>query len=194
MSLMPRACTRRRVRLTLVSKLHPEANPFDPPPPYKGHGRPPVKGPRRPKPSQAAVTAELRDAMVAWYGGGTRSVGIASGSGHRYKADQGFVEIAWVFVRDRTGTHRDESFSSTDPTMGPAAMVEAYAGRWNIETTFQELRGHLGLERRRGGGAGGQSCGRRRACSVWIRSWPCCIRPCQNRSGPAPWIGRARPA
>ena len=33
---------RHRKRLCLVSKLHPEANLFEPPPPYKGKGRPAV--------------------------------------------------------------------------------------------------------------------------------------------------------
>ncbi|QDV35501.1 IS701 family transposase [Tautonia plasticadhaerens] len=147
---LARFCRRHRDRLTLVSKLHPEANLFEPPPPYRGNGRPPVKGARRPKPSQAAAAAELRSETVAWYGGGTRSVGIAQGAGHWYKAGEGLVEIAWVFVRDRTGTHRDEYFFSTDPDMGPTAIIEAYAGRWNLETTFQELRCHLGLETTRG--------------------------------------------
>lgn len=147
---LARFVRRHRARLTLVSKLHPEANLFDPPPPYRGNGRPPVKGARRPKPSQAAAAAELLPEEVAWYGGGTRSVGVAHGTGHWYKAGEGLVEIAWVFVRDRTGTHRDEFFFSTDPAMDPVAMVEAYAGRWNIETTFQELRCHLGLETTRG--------------------------------------------
>ena len=50
---LARFARRHRARLTLVSKLHPEANLFAPPPPYKGNGRPPVKGPRRPKPRQA---------------------------------------------------------------------------------------------------------------------------------------------
>ncbi|WP_246522948.1 transposase [Gemmata palustris] len=44
-----RFCYRHRARLTLVSKLHPDANLFDPPPPYTGKGRPRVKGKRRPK-------------------------------------------------------------------------------------------------------------------------------------------------
>jgi hypothetical protein len=34
--------------------------------------------------------------------------------------------------------------------MTAAAMVEAYAGRWNLETTFQEARCVLGLESTRG--------------------------------------------
>ena len=29
-------------------------------------------------------------------------------------------------------------------------MIEAYCGRWNIETTFQEMRSELGLETTRG--------------------------------------------
>lgn len=147
---LARFCHRHRARLTLVSKLHPEANLFEPPPSYRGNGRPPVKGARRPKPSRAAAAATLRTEEVAWYGGGTRSVGIADGTGHWYKAGEGLVEIAWAFVRDQTGTHRDEYFFSTDPGMSPVAMVEAYTGRWNLETTFQELRCHLGLETTRG--------------------------------------------
>ena len=36
-----RFCQRHRARLTLVSKLHPEANLHEAPPPYTGKGRPP---------------------------------------------------------------------------------------------------------------------------------------------------------
>src|SRR5437763_2767548 len=55
-----RFCHRRRRRLTLVSKLHPDANLFDPPPPPRGgrRGRPPVKGRRRSKPGRAAARAK----------------------------------------------------------------------------------------------------------------------------------------
>ena len=58
--------------------------------------------------------------------------------------------MRWVFVRDRTGTHRDEYFFTTDVTMSPRAVIETYTGRWNIETTFQEARSYLGLETTRG--------------------------------------------
>ena len=87
---------------------------------------------------------------MAWYGGGRREVGVTTGTGHWYKAGEGLVPIAWVFVKDRTGTHRDEYFFSTDTAMTAAAMIEAYAGRWNLETTFQEARCLLGLESTRG--------------------------------------------
>ena len=52
-----RFCHRHRGRLTLVSKLHPDANLFEPPPPYSGKGRPRVKGAALPKPRQAAAGA-----------------------------------------------------------------------------------------------------------------------------------------
>ncbi len=141
---------RHRARLGLVSKLHPEANLFEPPPPYRGKGRPPVKGPRRPKPREAVADAELRTETVAWYGGGERAVGLATGTGHWYKSGEKLVPIVWVFVRDQTGTHRDEYFFSTDVDRTAVAIIGAYCGRWNLETTFQEMRCHLGLESTRG--------------------------------------------
>jgi hypothetical protein len=142
---------RHRLGLTLVSKLHPEANLFEPPPPYSGSGRPRVKGAALPKPSQAAAAARrLRRRSVAWYGGGNRRVGLLSRTGHWYKSGAGLVPIRWVFVRDRDGTHRDEFFFSTDPTLDPVRIIETYTARWNLETTFQEMRALLGLETTRG--------------------------------------------
>jgi hypothetical protein len=146
-----RFCYRHRTRLTLVSKLHPDANLFDPPPPYAGKGRPWVKGNRRSKPREVvAVTAALTQLTVDWYGGGTRRVDTTTETGHWYKAGWGLVPIRWVFVRDNTGTHRDEYFFTTDASLSSAAVIGHYGGRWNIETTFQELRSELGLETTRG--------------------------------------------
>ncbi|MBN9121691.1 MAG: transposase, partial [Planctomycetes bacterium] len=146
-----RFCYRHRARLTLVSKFHPDANLFDPPPPYTGKGRPRVKGPRRPKPraTVAAATAFTRR-EVGWYGGGERTVQTLGGVGHWYKGGRGLVPVRWAFVRDVTGTHRDEYFFTTDPDLTPSAVIDHYCGRWNIETTFQEARSALGLETTRG--------------------------------------------
>jgi hypothetical protein len=58
--------------------------------------------------------------------------------------------VRWVFVKDATGTHRDEYLFTTDPALSADAVVVAYCGRWNIETTFQEARCCLGLETTRG--------------------------------------------
>jgi hypothetical protein len=55
-----------------------------------------------------------------------------------------------VFVKDATGTHRDEYLFTTDPGLPPDAVVGICCGRWNTETTFQEARSARGLETTRG--------------------------------------------
>jgi hypothetical protein len=148
---MARFADHNRERLTLVSKFHPEANPFEPPPPYDGHGRPRVKGTRRPKPRQAVEASSRRRRMtVAWYGGGTRRVETTTGAGSWYKSGEGLVPVRWAFVHDRDGTHRDEYFYATDPTFDVRRIVETYTGRWNIETAFQETRSELHIQTTRG--------------------------------------------
>jgi hypothetical protein len=144
------AC-RHRAHLCLVSKLHPDANLFEPPPAYTGKGRPRVKGDRRPKPRKAVSEARRHKRLtVGWYGGGACRVGTVTGTGHWYKSGEGLVPILWVFVRDRDGTHRDEYFYTTDLGLSARQIIEYYTGRWNIETTFQEVRSGLHLETARG--------------------------------------------
>jgi hypothetical protein len=185
-------CHRHRERLTLVSKLHPDANLYEPPPSYKGKGRPRVKGGRLPKPSQAVAAARrLSRRRVGWYGGGQRRVGVLTGTGHWYKAGQGLVPLRWVFVRDQEGTHRDEYFFTTDAGLTPEAVIGHYAGRWNLETTFQECRAHLGLGTTRG-----------RCRRTVLRAGPCLLGlysvvavlyhglPEGKRSGRVRWPGK----
>jgi hypothetical protein len=154
---------RHRTRLTLVSKFHPDANLYDPPPAYRGKGRPRVKGHRRAKPMAAVARSGRRQRLqVGWYGGGTRRVETVTGTGHWYKAGWGLVPVRWVFVHDLDGTHRDEYFFTTDPTLSLKDLIGSYTARWNLETTFQEMRAYLGLETTRGW------CGR-----TVLRAAPC---------------------
>jgi hypothetical protein len=147
---MARFASRRRGRLTLVSKFYADARLYEPPPPYSGHGRPRVKGVKLPTPEQAVAAAAPTPLNVAWYGGGRRDVATVSGTGQWYKVGQGLVAVRWVFVHDLTGTHRDEYFFTTEVAMSAHEVIETYVGRWNEETTFQEMRSYLGLETTRG--------------------------------------------
>ena len=150
---MSRFADRHRRRLTLVSKFVADANLFQPPPKCRGTkvGRPRVKGKSLPAPCQVvAKTTKRKRIRVSWYGGGWRNVEVVTGKGHWFKSGKGLVPVRWVFVRDFDGTHRDEYFFSTDPSMSAKEIIEHYGGRWNIETTFQEMREHLGLETTRG--------------------------------------------
>jgi hypothetical protein len=147
---LARFASRRHSRLTLVSKFYPDARLYEPPPPYSGHGRPRVKGAKLPTPEQVVAASGRTVLHVAWYGGGRRDVAVVTGTGWWYQAGQGLVAVRWVFVQDRTGTHRDEYFFTTDVRMSARAVIETYVGRWNEETTFQEMRSYLGLETTRG--------------------------------------------
>jgi hypothetical protein len=140
-------------RLHLVSKLHPRANLYQAAPAVVGkrpNGRPRKKGAKLPSPQEVVSRSPRSRHNVAWYGGGRRDVEVVSGTGHWYKGGAGLVELLWVYVRDLSGTHRDEYFYTTDLTLTPAEVIERYAERWNIETTFAEARAYLGLETTRG--------------------------------------------
>jgi hypothetical protein len=147
---LARCAHRRADRLTLVSKFYADAALYQPPPPYSGHGRPRVKGDKLPSPQEAVAHSRRTRLWVRWYGGGRRQVAVVTGTGRWYQAGGGLVPLRWVFVHDLSGTHRDEYFFSTDASMTPRQVIEAYTGRWNIETTFQEARAYLGLETTRG--------------------------------------------
>ncbi len=150
---MARFAKRHSTRLTLVSKLVANANLFAPlPGQSKGtKGRPPIKGRSLPSPAEEARSKRRpKKLRVRWYGGGWRNVDVYTGVGCWYKSGKGIIKIRWVYVIDRDGTHRDECFFATDPSMSPTAIIEMYGGRWNIETTFQEVREHFGLESTRG--------------------------------------------
>jgi DDE superfamily endonuclease len=137
-------------RLSLVSRFYADANLYEPPPPYTGKGRPRIKGAKLPSPQQVVATAQRTPLNVAWYGGGRRDVEVVTGVGHWYKSGVGLVALRWVYVHDRAGTHRDDYLYSTAVSMTAAQIIESYTGRWNIETTFEEMRSYLGLETTRG--------------------------------------------
>ena len=151
---LSRTAAKRPRRLTLISRFYADANLYAPPPARTGRkaaGRPRVKGAKLPSPEMVvARTKKRRKLNVAWYGGGRRDVAVVTGTGHWYKAGEGLVEVLWVFVHDRTGTHRDEYFFTTDVHLTAQQVIECFTGRWSIETTFQEMRAYLGLETTRG--------------------------------------------
>jgi hypothetical protein len=153
---LARQAARSHGRLTYLSHFYADANLYEPPPLLRGKKpahRPRQKGRKLPAPAEVVQQTPRRQRLnVAWYGGGRRDVEVVSQPAHWFKSGQGLVAVLWVWVRDCTGTHRDEYFFTTDVTMTAAAVLETYTGRWNIETTFQEMRAYLGLETTRGRG------------------------------------------
>jgi len=183
---------RHRGRRTLVGTLHPEANLYDPPGRYRGVGRPPVKGARRAKPSQAAGPDARRDELtVDWYGGGKRRVGGAGEVAHRFQAGRGLVELRWVSVPDRTGTHRDEYLYATDPALHRWRSSATTAGVGTSRPPYGRCA-PTWARRRPGAGARRRPPAPPRACSGRTRRWPWCPRRRPRASGPAGSSGRAR--
>jgi len=75
----------------------------------------------------------------------TRRVELVTGQGHWYRSGAGLVLIRWGIVHDVQGTHRDEYFYTTDPTLAAPQIVSLYTGRGSVEVTFAEARRHLEL-------------------------------------------------
>jgi hypothetical protein len=144
---------RQRQRLTLVSRFYADANLYALPAQRqtkKAKGRPRQKGRKLAKPEAVVRRTRRQRLRVAWYGGGQRDIEVVTRTGHWYKAGAGLVPVRWVYVHDCTGTHRDEYFFSTDVELSAKEIVEGYTRRWNIETTFQEMRTWLKFEKTRG--------------------------------------------
>jgi hypothetical protein len=140
-------CHRHRRHASLVSRFHGDARLYAPAPKRRRRvGRPPCKGRKLPTPQQVVAHRALTTATVQWYGGADRRVALASDVGLWYKAGAGVIPIRWVFVRDLQGTHRDEYFYTTDISLTAPQIVSWFTARWPIETTFQEMRAHLGFE------------------------------------------------
>jgi len=162
---LARFCHRHRGHVTLVSRFHPQANLYDAPPTRRGKtGRPRLKGKKLPAPSQVVAKAKRRRFTVGWYGGQSRRVELIWGHAHWYKSGGGLVPVRWVFVHDVQGTHRDEYFYTTDPTLEPDQIVGLFTGRWSIEVTFQEVRAHLGF-----------ATPRNRSAKSVLRTGPCLL-------------------
>src|SRR4051812_28129646 len=143
---LARFAHRHRRRLTLVSRFYPDAQLYEPAPQVVGKRpahRPRKKGAKLPTPQEVVATAPRTALDVSRYGGGRRDIEVVSGSGHWLKSGKGLVPVRWAYVRDKTGTHRDEYFFSTDAAMSPGSIVETFTGRWSIETTFQEMRSYI---------------------------------------------------
>jgi DDE superfamily endonuclease len=152
---LARLAARHPSRLIYVSHFYADGALYDAPPQatpgVKRTGRPRLKGQKLPSPAQVVARAKRRQRLnVAWYGGGRRDVEVVTGTGQWYRSGAGLAALRWVWVHDGTGTHRDEYFFTTAVGWTAAQVIETYTGRWNIETTFEEVRSCLGLETTRG--------------------------------------------
>jgi hypothetical protein len=85
--------------------------------------------------------------MPEWYGGEERrTLQIVTGTSIWYHAGLPPVPIRWLLVRDPSGVRDPQAFLCTDLDATPAQILGWFVQRWSIETIFQEVRDHLGVE------------------------------------------------
>ena len=104
-------CHRHRKRLALIGKFPANAALYDAPPKVKKVGRPRSKGRRRRSPEKVVGDGGFERTTVKWYGCTDREVNLKTACAHWYKSGFGLIPVRWVFVRDETGTRRDEYYS-----------------------------------------------------------------------------------
>jgi hypothetical protein len=80
---------------------------------------------------------------------GEPRAGNRPGTAVWYHAGLPPAPIRWVLVRDPSGRRGPQAFLSTNLNDKPEAILGRFVWRWRIETTFQEVRRHLGLETQR---------------------------------------------
>jgi len=139
--------------ITLVIRLRLDAALYDPAPARQADkkGRPAIKGQR-----QMTLLKRLADPhtvwqkrTVAWYGGITRTVEIATGAALWYHPGIPPVAIRWVLVRDPEGKFASQAVLCTDQNADPVQILAWFVMRWTVEVTFHEVRTHLGMETQR---------------------------------------------
>jgi phosphoglycerol transferase MdoB-like AlkP superfamily enzyme len=59
------------------------------------------------------------------------------------------VPIRWVLIRDPHGKFAAQALLCTDIEADPVQIVSWFVLRWQVETTFQAVRTHLGVETQR---------------------------------------------
>ena len=143
-----------RGHVCVITRLRLDAALFQPAPRRrKGQrGRPPLKGRRLPK-LRAVLTSRktvwTTVVVSQWYNAQQRRLLVATGTAVWYHAGIAPVPIRWVLVRDPSGEHEPAAFLSTDLDATPAMILGWFVSRWRVETTFQEVRAHLGVETQR---------------------------------------------
>lgn len=131
------------------TQLRLDASLYDFPPLQKAkRGRPRVVGARLP--NLETLLDDKRQKwitmQVPWYNGELKSLEVLTGTCLWYHNTVGGVPIRWILTRDSTGEKKPMALLVTDFTVYAEQAISLFVGRWPLETTFQEINQHLGLE------------------------------------------------
>jgi hypothetical protein len=153
LSLLAR-CQALRQPITVITRLRLDAALYDPAPPRqpRRNGRPRKKGARLPTLVARAADPATRwmpCTVTQWYGQRERTVEIVSETALWYHTGLPPVAVRWVLIRDPQETFATQALLCTDLTVAPERIIAWFVRRWQMETTFEEVRRHLGVETQR---------------------------------------------
>jgi hypothetical protein len=140
--------------ITAITRLRLDAALYEPAPPRSPGtmGRPRKKGKRLPTLEQVRDNPKTRWRKITvprWYSQGPRPLEIVSKTGVWYHSGKPVVPIRWVLIRDPFGKFATQALLCTDMKAKPEQIVAWFVQRWQLETTFQAVRTHLGVETQR---------------------------------------------
>jgi len=147
-------CRRLSKPITFITRLRLDAALYKPAPPrYPGQiGRPRLKGERLPNLCVVAEDSSTgwKPIMVAnWYGKRKRTIEIVSKTALWYSTGLPPVPLRWVLIRDPQEEFQPQALLCTDLAAEPEQIISWFVRRWQMESTFQEVRQRLGFETQR---------------------------------------------
>ena len=131
------------------TQLRLDASLYDFPPTRKsGRGRPRVVGKRLPNLETLVNDKKQKWVRLSapWYSGKTKNLDVLTGTCLWYHNSVGGVPIRWIITKDPNGENKPIAILVTDFRICAEQAIAFFVGRWPIETTFQEINQHLGLE------------------------------------------------
>jgi hypothetical protein len=140
-----------RENACIITRLRLDAALYAPAPPRKPkqNGRPRKKGIRLPTLAHRVTdltTCWQRVTVAPWYGQKERRVDITSATAVWYHSGLPPVPIRWVLIRDPPGKFEPQALLSTRLDLDPVQILTWFIRRWQLETTCEEARAHLGLD------------------------------------------------
>ena len=140
----------RKHNVIFCTQLRLDASLYDFPPTQKGkqRGRPRVAGKRLPNLESLINDKKQRWIRLSapWYNGKTKDLDVLTGTCLWYHNTVGGVPIRWIITKDPNGNNKPLAILVTDFGVCAEEAIKFFVGRWPIETTFQEINQHLGLE------------------------------------------------
>ena len=148
------ACQALRPSVRVVTRLRLDAALYEPAPERKPgqKGRPRKRGQRLP-----TLAARLADAstnfrplvITGWYRQTQRAIEVFSDTCVWYRGGEPVVPLRYVLIKDPQGQFAPQALLCTDLAATPEQIVAWFVQRWQLETTFQQVRAHLGVETQR---------------------------------------------